>query len=351
MYYSRSHLECRHCSRCGDALTDPASMERGVGPVCAKKDTHLFATTIATNFAGATMNVLAINALNLHTDVQPVFIAMRTRLFKRSERASNLAENKGEIFALKGTDCRDVAKQIDWMLSYTTPAMEKGLLIEIVKYLGFLGLASILSGKASTGEAEIKFDAASGKLSLVGSRCKAGWVAMRRIPGVVLPNYRTPREYTVPATEAKAFCATVMEFWPIFKGNIEAVSTEASHWAAANVVKAQAIAKASTMPQASIALRSQDFTVGFPWIRGETDRVVFALKSIASCDRSYDVVNKVWSFKLAHLARVREILGAVYTVTETNAEVFTTPATQYSRSSGGYRPRYNGRGFGTGWGR
>jgi len=39
----------RFCSRCQKELTDPASLEAGVGPQCRNRDNHLYAKAIEAN--------------------------------------------------------------------------------------------------------------------------------------------------------------------------------------------------------------------------------------------------------------------------------------------------------------
>ena len=232
---SRSHNEKRKCSRCGLGLEDPASFERGQGPVCAKKDTHLFAKTIPANFPMATMNAMSVNVELLAETVRPVWRSVIELLTFKSSRALAAANLDTLVFHASGEDCRLIVKVIDWMLSFETRGDQKNLLIQTVKNLGYPGLAGVLAGQSSTGEAVLAFDDVKGVLTLKGSSNKAGFLAMRKIPGIVVPRYRSQGVYEAPASQHEKFIAAVMEFWPCFSGEVEAITAKANAWCAAHM--------------------------------------------------------------------------------------------------------------------
>src|SRR5574337_466061 len=95
----------RQCSRCGQELTDPASRECGVGPVCRHKDNDLYSKTIVANFAGATMNVMSIEANNLPEETRARFEAMKMALLRRAEHATKANDDPMQL-QLTGEDCR-----------------------------------------------------------------------------------------------------------------------------------------------------------------------------------------------------------------------------------------------------
>lgn len=84
----------RHCSRCGRELEDPASEERGVGPICAAKDTVLFARAIPANYAGATAILLGMPYMTaLPQEVQAMFLEVRG-----SEEPYTVPANQADAF-------------------------------------------------------------------------------------------------------------------------------------------------------------------------------------------------------------------------------------------------------------
>ena len=342
---TRSCNDVRHCSRCGLPLTDPASWERGQGPICAHKDTVIYAKTIMANFTMATAHAMSVKPELLPSDVAPVWSALRDVLFDKSEHAISSSSSDAFTFSFSGEDCRLIAKVIDWMLSFRMASDMKFNLIQIVKFLGFVGLAGVLSGKSSTGDAELKFDAALGVLSLTGSSNKAGFTVMRRIPGITFPRYRGQGAYTAPASQHPAFIAACMEFWPCFNGEVDSITEQCKAWlavhppvvaAASRLAIAPRTVTVSSKPVATVTNRSTDFTIAFPWISGVTMRLVEEIKTIPRAARSYDPATKIWSIRADHKAQVISLLSGAYDVVEVQGG--ETPAAKPTASRPAYRP-------------
>jgi hypothetical protein len=337
---TRSCNDVRHCSRCNLPLTDPASWERGIGPVCAKKDTHLFAKTISANFPSATAHAMSVSRDTLPEALKSVWGALCDVLFEKSESAMNSSASTGAFaFYFSGEDCRQIAKVIDFMLSFSMNRDNKHHLIQIVKHLGFIGLAGVLAGQSSTGTAELKFE--GGRLYLTGSSNKAGFNAMRVIPGVVIPRKRGGGAYEAPAAQSDKFIAACMEFWPCFDGEVDAIVEQCGAWVAANPIKVAAQKKLTGKPLANIVNRSTDFTIGFAWDKTVTGRLVDELKSsVPAKDRSYDSVTKLWAINNVHHDKVASLFGEHYDVLEVSGGATPTPV------KSAYRPRWTGRNYG-----
>lgn len=311
---SRSTNEYRHCSRCHDRLTDPGSWERGIGPVCAKKDTHLFAKTIPANFPVATMNAFSVSTERLSDTVRPVWTALLALLSSKSSTALS-GSNLGLFeFHTSGEDCRLIVKVIDWMLSFETPADEKNKLIQVVKALGYPGLAGVLAGQSSTGEAVLAFDEVKGVLTLKGSSNKAGFMAMRKIPGIVVPRYRSQGAYEAPAAQHEKFIAAVMEFWPCFSGEVSAITEKCVAWCAAHPQRVAA--QVDNRPKAKVVTNLHNIVVSFAWDKSFTPRVVEDIKTINWKDRRYNPTDHTWTVAIAHKSKVLDILKAHYAVEE-----------------------------------
>jgi len=337
---TRSHHELRHCSRCGKAISDPATWEIGIGSVCSQKNTVIFAKTIPVNFAMVTMTALALKAENLPSEVTEVWGELRKLIFDHSEHAANAEQNQNSGFSLVGEDVRVVAKVVDWMLSFQTAPTEKQQLIAIVKYLGFPGLAGVLSGKGSTGEAAVGFD--NGRLTLVGSSNKEGFLEMKKIPGVTVPKFRGDKTpYTVPAKEHERFFNVAVEFWPCFEGDIPELREKCLAWITANPERVEVRADYSDKPVATVQKRTEDFSLNFRWIRGVSERIVNELKGqVAPKDRKYDPSTYTWFFKLTAYDKVMELIKDSYSV-ETKELTEPTPAGLF-----GYTPAPNGNSYG-----
>jgi hypothetical protein len=338
---TRSCNDVRHCSRCNQPLTDPASWERGIGPICAKKDTHLFAKTIPANFTLATAHAIGVKIDMLPAAVRPVWTALHDFLFEKSESAMNAAANAGNFtFHFSGEDCRQIAKVIDFMLSFAMDRDNKHHLIQIVKHLGFIGLAGVLSGQSSTGEAELKFE--NGKLFLTGSSNKAGFNAMRVIHGIVVPRKRAGGAYEAPAAQYEKFIAACMEFWPCFDGKVDEIVEQCKAWIAANPVAVAAQKQLTGKPVAHIINRSTDFTLKFDWNKAVTRRLVDEIKNIPAKERSYDAASKLWAINKQHRDSIVKLFGEHYDILECDGG--ETPVAAAKKPA--YRPNYGGRGYG-----
>jgi len=304
---TRSCHDVRHCSRCGKPLTDPASWERGIGPICDGKDTAIFAKTIPADLIQASFKALMVDVNTLPAAVGEVWVAAKACLMDQTRTAIGAAHAAGESGGSKltGEDCRLLAKVIDWMLSFVgVSGANKRALIDVVRCLGFIGLAGVLSGEASTGAASLKFE--NGLLTLVGSSNKAGFSRMVKIPGVRVPPRGSKKPYTAPAAQHEAFLAAAVEFWPCFEGSAENVKAEALAWLEANPVK-QAVA-----PVASYAIRGAGpfrFTLSFQWDKAKSPAIVEKLKSVPSRERSYDPATRSWSFDKRHLPFVQGLFA------------------------------------------
>lgn len=339
--FTRSCNDVRHCSRCNLPLKDAASWERGIGPICAKKDTHLFAKTIAANFSLATIHAMGVKLDMFPVALRPVWTALYDFLFEKSEAAMSANANAGTFtFHFSGEDCRQIANVIDFMLSFSMDRDNKNHLIQIVKNLGFVGLAGVLAGQSSTGDAELKFE--NGKLFLAGSSNKAGFNAMRVIPGIVVPRKRGGGAYEAPAAHHEKFIAAVMEFWPCFDGKVDEIVEQCKAWIVANPVKVAEQKKLTGKPVANVVNRSTDFTIGFAWDKNVTRRLVDEIKTIPYKERSYDAVSKLWAINNAHKDKIVKLFGEHYDIVEAAGGQTPAPAKNT------YKPRYGGRGYGFG---
>lgn len=338
--FMRSCNDVRHCSRCKHPLKDAASWERGIGPLCARKDTHLFAKTIPANFALATMHAMGVKTDMLPASLQPVWSALYDLLFEKSEAAMSASTNAGTFtFHFSGEDCRQIAKVIDFMLSFSMDRDNKHHLIQIVKNLGFVGLAGVLAGQSSTGDAELKFE--NGKLYLTGSSNRAGFDVMRKIPGIVVPRKRGGGAYQAPAAQWEKFIAATMEFWPCFDGKVDEIVEQCKAWIAANPVAVAAQKQLTGKPVANIINRSKDFTLGFAWDKTVTRRLVDEIKTIPYKERSFDMVSKLWTIQNQHKAKIVELFGEHYDILEADGGESPVVAAKPA-----YRPNYGGRGYG-----
>lgn len=326
----------RFCSRCRLPLTDVASRECGVGPVCRRKDTHLYAKTIPANYAVAQALVMGMTATGegwFHEESLSTWKAFYRSFMRLATKACSSTE--GSTFSISGQDLRKVVTQLDFMCSYAHPnAKAREFLIRTVEHLGYVGLASVLSGEASTSKSKLWFE--NGRVHMQGLNNRSGWIAMGKIPGCTRPSRYTKSPYSAPAAQASDFIAATRRFWPLYEGSAENILGEAQAWVEAHpVVASQAATSTQAVNRFCATLRSQDFTCSFPWVRGANMAgLITQLKTIPAGDRSFDYATKSWSFLLVHLPAVLDmtrksgIFGVVDTCTPPSSMAIT-PAGVY----------------------
>jgi len=197
----------RNCARCGHELTDAASMEVGIGPICRKLDSALLATLIPADVPTAQtvfhngLETAQVPAICFHT------LALVETVMKAGET----------------NDWRETVKRIEWLLSFSIGNTNRETLIKTVECLGYIGLASLWRGEAATGPSTVVFE--NGRLWLVGPRNKAGTKALRAIPGRAFhPASKSEKAtWSVPASSAAEFRMAILTHWPNNQGLIEAL--------------------------------------------------------------------------------------------------------------------------------
>jgi hypothetical protein len=161
------HNASRHCHRCDKELTDAASLECGIGPICGKLDNKLLAQTIPMNLAMALSHYSLVNVLTLDPETILTF--------------TNLEASLIDPNAFAKTDWRKEVKQIEWMLSFGQTFNNKGQLHDLVLALGYVGIVSLWNGEAATGEATVWFNA--DRLFVCGPQNKAARTSIKKITG------------------------------------------------------------------------------------------------------------------------------------------------------------------------
>lgn len=316
----------RKCSRCGLPLEDPASREMGVGPICRGKTNDLYAKTIEANIPMASALVFGINIDTLPVETRERWAKLCESFTKKMVK---LQKGNDDSFKMKleGADFRDEVTTLDWMLSYRVGMENKDMLIKIVENLGYMGLAGVLSGDASTSEAKVWFDSSVGRLFLEGKANKSGFMAMRKIPGIATPKFRGDKTpYSCSASNSKVFLDIVKRCWPLYEGNAEEIHSSCQEWADRNP---QDVLKAveDKMNTATVKIRSRDIVVSFPWNADfEMREMIARLKTIVPANkRVYDPAAKVWNCEKSQLEKVEQTLGMVFKNIKTMKTEEVTP--------------------------
>lgn len=324
---SRSHFESRACSRCGLPLTDPASFQRGVGPVCAGQDAAIYSRQIPANLPGAVLVLQMINQnefpdftgdeeliAKFGGNPRSVIAKIVGDMWKICSEVKNAAlENNTNVSKTVGTSVREYVKMIDWILSFKISFETKALLVKAVKEMGYPALGAVLAGRASTGKASISFEEATGYLVLEGSRCKSGMEAFRslgRNSGIILPK-NGDHIYKVPAKFAKEFSEIVAEYWPLFHGDTEAVSIQAKVWFQKNQTKLPTIVKnpkSLSENETIVAVSTDNPAILNVFMGSYNQNVREAFNKLPWKTRRWNGVKRCWDIAIVNKEKVVEIL-------------------------------------------
>lgn len=351
----------RHCSRCQASLDDIASRNLGYGPVCAKKNSHLMAKAVAANYPQALIFALSVNPDLLAPETVEVWKAANKRLLACSERAS---KNSTDMFSMSqsGEDLREVIRACDFLCSFDHPSRDiRAYMIQIIRALGYVGLAGVISGQASTSASKIWFE--KGRVYMSGLGNTSGWQTMKKIDGITTPRFRGDRTpYSAPISSMSAFFSAVQAHWPMYEGDIATITAEAQAWQTANpppvsftVAANGRLVAPKKANEAVITLRSEDAVLRFNWVKGANMfGFMAALKGVCGPkERSYNPATKEWSFVLAqvpHLVEVikaQEMFGEPTVITpekDLGKARALTPAGLYGASKAPFRGRGTWRG-------
>jgi hypothetical protein len=316
-------------------LEDPASEERGYGPVCAKKDTHLYARTITANYPMALGFLFGVEADQLPEGCPEVFQGIKEAVQRCSVRAACRTDDGDAHFSLDGEDLRPIIKKLDWLLSFKMDEKNRALLVTVVKHLGYSSLAAVLSLEASTSKAPVWFK--DGYLFLKGATCKQGFLTMKKIPGIRLPSRRKSGEpFVAHASQAKAFLDAVQSYWPFYvvsdhneqpvpDGTIDSLLQEAQEWLAKNPPDVPSSGDASLANGADrrplVIMRTSNgwTTFLFPWINGMNTAmyaIIAKIKEIPLQSRKFNPGTKEWSVKEEFRGVVKGVLSELFQVKE-----------------------------------
>jgi hypothetical protein len=208
--YALSHKGSRHCFRCALPLTDAASLDVGVGPICRKLDNALLARLIPSDLQAALTAYSSVDVLELTPETMETFQSLEASL-----RDPTAAETQ---------DWRKSVKQVEWILSHNQNRQNIKALCGIVLGLGYVGLVALWMGEAATGLASV-FPMAEGRLGVSGPQNKAARQAFKRIYGYTFHPVSSSVSkacWSFPADKYREFRLAIITHYPHFEGLIEA---------------------------------------------------------------------------------------------------------------------------------
>jgi len=304
----------RTCSRCHRELTDAASREAGVGPVCRSKSNEIFSRTIPANLNVATTLFLCLSSDQFHLELQNDFDGIRKQFLKIMEKAQSASTNPWAP-TVQGGDFRKVVDWFDYSLSFPCSPSHRERVVKIIEALGYVGLASVLRGDACMSPARIYIEGT--QICLSGKSQKRGFLEMRRnIPSVKTPKWRgDKRPYRASVLYAEKFIEIAITHWPFIESNNEELENLRQE-AAKLAVEAQK-EESSTLPTAIFYRTLKGTMVHFPWVgtREEMMTTINGIKNIVPPkERRYNPEDHSWTFRDYHLEAVKEIVSKRYRV-------------------------------------
>lgn len=323
--FALSTFNGRQCSRCGRPLTDPASRQLGIGPICNTLTTKLAATAkIPANYPLAVITasfiaeeLVATNQQSVHTDprhaslIADVAVAVSNLVVENAgEAAANDGYKNQAFMEAIGSDNRLIIRAIDTVLSFRGVNRELRVsLIRLVKELGYVGVAGVMAGHGSTGPSKLSFNVISGILTLTGSKNKPGILALREnIYGGKLGTYPS-FSYAVNAHDALKLVEIAMEYWPMLDESVDVgnLTQQVETWIAAHpravAVNTKPVAKVAAKnlvgPYVSVRVidgRNIGVTIqNFDWKGGKCTGMVNKIKAdISPKRRKYDGQTREW---------------------------------------------------------
>lgn len=281
-----SSVGSRACCRCGKALDDAASKEAGIGPVCRKLDNALLARLIPARVADAQMLAASVRTDDLPAPTHATF-----------------ANVMADLLDFGSKDWRLTVKRIEWILSWSMPSLTHTTLVDVVRSLGYVGLAALLSGEAATGKTTVTFE--NGRLYLFGPRNKTGAVEFKKIKGRMFHPAGVPtanglkKAWSVPAARADEFYTVVMTYWPNVTGLEEAVAAAKS----APATEAAPAPAPTYLTEAGGVLKVKTpYNAAF----------VADLKALPYKARKWNGAEKVWEVATEFKAKVEALIATHY---------------------------------------
>jgi hypothetical protein len=284
-----NHTGSRNCSRCGRDLTDAASMDRGIGPVCRKMDNHVLARMIPSNAWAAQRCWASI-------DAESVPEAAR----------QTLGQIGADLLIDTNDDWRTTCKRVEWIISWGVTSKTKQSLVNVVRALGYVGLASLLVGEAAKGLCTVAFE--NGRLFYQGPRHKAARLATKKIAGWQFHAAKgeTKARWSVPAAAYAVFQTLIWNHYPKNSGLQEAVEAAQAH-ASKPVVETAPVAPAPTV---SVTEQDGVLKVKSPFNKGFISTLKSEIKTWKH--RRWNPEEKVWEVHPSHAATLQALIAQFY---------------------------------------
>lgn len=309
----------RSCCRCRKDLTDMASIEAGIGPICRKQDNKLLANSIPANPPEALMALLTIKAdASINVDAHATYADLLGML----------------TMNLDGTDWRIAIRKIEKILSYDDTRWKTlKAFSEVARWLGYLGVAALWNGEASTGDATVTFNpltARGPRILIDGPRCSAARQKLHNLGAVYVPSPKPGRRTIVVEPKHLDAIATIVQtHYPMSIG-LSVVRAEVDAFfksktptptpmPAPTPVTVQATpAPGGPVSSCRIEKNGNSLKINTPY---DAAFIAGFKNTIPYKDRSWDAATKSWMCDAVYLPQVTHLLTFHYRKTPTYVDV------------------------------
>ncbi len=283
----------RSCSHCLRALTDAASLDAGVGPICRGFENKLYAKALAADARAARDAFTAALLLGVAPETAEVLEAVHADVLET-------------VLGGGEEDLRKLVKRVDWALSYAHPKGTRTLLIQGVKALGYIGLAAILAQSAGTGAATVVVDGTV--LRLTAPQNKAASFAFKKIPGRIFSS--VTKRWTFPVWQVAKVKAVVQEFYPC--STVEWATIEM----VAAILQAPVAEIAPPAPppagKTSVTRHQGTHTAFLRVVAPYNPAFIAAVKALPYQDRAWNAGLKMWEVRANQETAVLTLIATHY---------------------------------------
>lgn len=202
-----------NCSRCGRELTDSASINAGIGPVCRGLANKILAMEMPTAWdAERVQALLFVPAEVFPAATQERWAAVYAKIFT--------SKGMGQLEAFKGEDWRKTVQELVFFMSVAPTNAVVEALLGAIRGLGYERYAAYICGESSSGESSmgvvwgvIWFKGPYNKIGVYKLRleARAQWNDKEKCWEVSKAFYQT-------------FVRIVAIYWPFTKGMSEAIA-------------------------------------------------------------------------------------------------------------------------------
>jgi hypothetical protein len=223
----------RPCTRCELTLTDPASVEAGIGPICRGFANQILAKEVPSAWSDTDLfNFMMLTPESFPSEDAARFSAVFTKICK------SRGMNQGEGQAVKGDDLRDVARELVYLASVAPTNAIYETIIGAIRGIGYKQYAAFVSGDSASGEATVTLE--EGNVFLSAVRNSLGQNALYKIGAC-----KSGQRWFVNQSKALDFLPVVSIYWPFAKG-IDGVLTALENVCKTALEELAPIAQATT---------------------------------------------------------------------------------------------------------